>query len=82
MPIKVITYEESRLEFFKKELKMAKNKFDIIGRKRYSNPKERKILLLSVGEEVKYYEDIVKMLDNEEKYRRLYGRSYNESSID
>jgi hypothetical protein len=70
MPIKVITYEESRLEFFKKELKMAQNKCERIKRtlNRNESPLSEKSLMLDdAGAEVSYYRDIVKML--EEKAR-------------
>lgn len=63
MELKVITYEESRLEFFKKELKMAENKLARIERKRFTNCIERIGMLSDSGAEVSYYRDIVKMLE-------------------
>ena len=67
MEIKVITYEESRLEFFKKELKMAENKLARIERKRFKNCIERMEMLSDAGAEVSYYRDIVKMLEEKAK---------------
>lgn len=67
MPIKVITYEESRLEFFKKELRMAQNKCERIKRtlNRNESPLSEKLLMLDdAGAEVSYYRDIVKMLED------------------
>jgi len=66
MEIKVITYEESRLEFFKKEMKMAQNKLERIRRmcNRNESPMSEKSLMLDdAGTEVSYYRDIVKMLE-------------------
>ena len=73
MPIKVITYEESRLEFFKKELKMAQNKCERIRRtlNRNESPLSEKSLMLDdAGAEVSYYRDIVKMLEDNVKFDR------------
>ena len=70
MEIKVITYEESRLEFFKKELKMAQNKLERIRRtcNRNESPLSEKSLMLDdAGAEVSYYRDVVKMLEEKEK---------------
>ena len=70
MELKVITYEESRLEFFKKELKMAQNKLERIRRtcNRNESPLSDKSLMLSdAGEEVSYYEEVVKMLEDKAK---------------
>lgn len=70
MPIKVITYEESRLEFFKRELRMAQNKCERIKRTLNGNESplsEKSLMLDDAGAEVSYYRDIVKML--EEKAR-------------
>lgn len=70
MEIKVITYEESRLEFFKKELKMAQNKLERIKRtcNRNESPLSEKSLMLDdAGAEVSYYRDIVKMLEDNVK---------------
>jgi hypothetical protein len=67
MEIKVITYEESRFEFFKRELKMSENKLARIERKRFANCIERMRMLSDVGEEVSYYRDIVKMLEENVK---------------
>ena len=67
MEIKVITYEESRLDFFKKELKMEENKLARIDRKRFANCLERHEMLSEAGAEVSYYRDIVKMLEENVK---------------
>lgn len=66
MEIKVITYEESRLEFFKKELKNANKKMSMIGRKKFKSKEERHLIMSDVGAEVSYYQDIVKMLEEKE----------------
>lgn len=70
MELKVITYEKSRLEFFKKELKMSRKKMERIKRKcnRNESPlSEKSLMLADAGAEVGYYEDIVKMLGEKEK---------------
>ena len=70
MEIKVITYEESRLEFFK-----AKRDIDV---KRYEQfkkskalqelpPMEQHRLLSEIGERISYWNDIVKMLEEKAK---------------
>lgn len=63
MPIKVITYEESRLEFFKNELKMSRKKLELVQRRRTMDRVEKMRMLGDAGAEVSYYEDIVKMLE-------------------
>jgi hypothetical protein len=67
MPIKVITYEESRLDFFKKELKMSRKKLELVQRRRTMDRVERMRMLSDAGEEVSYYEDVVKMLEEKAK---------------
>ena len=67
MEIKVITYEERMLEFFNKQLKFSKQKLERIKRKRFANVVERMTMLSDVGEEVSYYEEVVKMLEEKAK---------------
>lgn len=63
MELKVITYEERMLEFFNKQLKFSKQKLERIERKRFTNVVERMTMLSDAGEEVSYYEEVVKMLE-------------------
>lgn len=70
MELKAITYEESRLEFFKNELKMSRKKMERIKRKcnRNESPlSENSLMLADAGAEVSYYEDVVKMLEENVK---------------
>ena len=67
MELKVITYEESRLEFFKNELKMSRKKLELVQRRRTMDRLEKMRMLGDAGAEVSYYEDIVKMLEEKEK---------------
>lgn len=67
MQIKVINYEESRLEFFKNELKMSRKKLEFVRRRRTMNGVEQMRMLSDVGAEVSYYEDVVKMLEEKAK---------------
>lgn len=67
MEIKVITYEERMLEFFNKQLKFSKQKLERIKRKRFTNVVDRMTMLSDAGEEVGYYEEVVKMLEEKEK---------------
>lgn len=67
MEIKVITYEERMLEFFNKQLKFSKQKLERIERKRFTNVVEGMTMLSEAGEEVSYYEEVVKMLEEKEK---------------
>lgn len=67
MEIKVITYEESRLEFFKNELKMSRKKLELVQRRRTMDRVEKMRMLGDAGAEVSYYEDVVKMLEEKEK---------------
>lgn len=67
MELKVITYEESRLEFFKNELKMSRKKLELVQRRRTMDRVEKMRMLGDAGSEVSYYEDIVKMLEDNVK---------------
>lgn len=67
MEIKVITYEESRLEFFKNELKMSRKKLELVQRRRTMDRLEKMRMLGDAGAEVSYYEDVVKMLEEKVK---------------
>ena len=71
MEIKVITYEERMLEFFNKQLKFSKQKLERIERKRFTNVVERMTMLSDAGEEVSYYEEVVKMLEEKTNARKL-----------
>lgn len=66
MELKVITYEESRLEFFKNELKMSRKKLELVQRRRTMDRVEKMRMLGDAGAEVSYYEDVVKMLEEKE----------------
>jgi hypothetical protein len=67
MELKVITYEESRLDFFKNELKMSRKKLELVQRRRIMDRVEKMRMLGDAGAEVSYYEDVVKMLEEKEK---------------
>ena len=67
MEIKVITYEERMLEFFNKQLNFSKQKLERIERERFTNVVERMTMLSEAGEEVSYYEEVVKMLEEKVK---------------
>lgn len=71
MEIKVITYEERMLEFFNKQLKFSKQKLERIERKRFTNVVERMTMLSEAGEEVSYYEEVVKMLEEKTNAKKL-----------
>ena len=71
MPIKVITYEERMLEFFNKQLKFSKQKLERIEKKRFTNVVERMTMLSEAGEEVSYYEKVVKMLEEKANAKKL-----------
>ena len=70
MELKVITYEERMLEFFNKQLKFSKQKLERIKRKRFTNVVDRMTMLSEAGEEVSYYEEVVKMLEDKVKFDR------------
>lgn len=65
MPIKVITYEESRLNYFKQmrkvQVAMYKNLQKTKGFKELP-PMEQHRMLSEIGERISYWNDIVKML--------------------
>ena len=67
MEIKVTTYEERMLDYFKRQLKFSKEKLARIERKRFTNVVERMTMLSEAGEEVSYYEEVVKMLEEKAK---------------
>ena len=71
MEIKVITYEESRLEFFKNELKMSRKKLELVQRRRTMDRVEKMRMLGDAGAEVSYYEDVVKMLEERDNAKKL-----------
>ena len=71
MEIKVITYEESRLEFFKKKLKMSRKKLELVQRRRTMDRVEKMRMLGDAGAEVSYYEDVVNMLEEKANAKKL-----------
>lgn len=70
MEIKVITYEESRLNYFKEKRKyqvaMYKNLQKSQGFKELP-PMEQHRMLSEIGERISYWNDIVKMLEDNVK---------------
>lgn len=70
MEIKVITYEESRLNYFKQKRKvqvaMYKNLQKSKGFKELP-PMEQHRMLSEIGERISYWNDIVKMLEEKAK---------------
>ena len=67
MKIKAQTYEERMIDFFEKQLKMSKSKLARVERKRFYSVSERMEMLSEVGEEVSYYENVLKMLEEKAK---------------
>jgi hypothetical protein len=55
------------LEFFNKQLKFSKQKLERIERKRFTNVVDRMTMLSDAGAEVSYYEEVVKMLEENVK---------------
>jgi hypothetical protein len=67
MELKAITYEERMLDYFKRQLKLSKAKLARVERKRFTNVVDRMTMLSEAGEEVSYYEEVVKMLEDKAK---------------
>ena len=70
MPIKVITYEESRLVYFKDKRDMEVKRYEpFIKSKSFEElPKmEQHRILSEIGERISYWNDIVKMLEEKAK---------------
>lgn len=70
MPIKVITYEEGRLEFFRQKRDIDQKYYNsFIKSKRFKSlpPSEQELELSEIGERISYWNDIVKMLEDKEK---------------
>lgn len=66
MTIKVITYEESRLEFFKikRDIEFANyERFKKSGALNELPPMEQHRMLSEIGERISYWNDILKMLE-------------------
>lgn len=64
--IEVITYEQSRLEYFKELQSRQKKRFENFERSNAIKelpPQERHYQLSKMGEVLQYYDDIVKMLE-------------------
>jgi hypothetical protein len=70
MGIKVITYEESRLEFFRQKRDIEQKYYDgFIKSQRFKGlpPSEQELALSKIGERISYWNDIVKMLEDNAK---------------
>lgn len=70
MQIKVITYEESRLVYFKQKRKIEIAKYKSMEKSKGFKelPKmEQHRLLSEIGERISYWNDIVKMLEEKAK---------------
>lgn len=70
MEIKVITYEESRLEFFKikRDIEFANyERFKKSSALKELPPMEQHRMLSEIGERISYWNDIVKMLEDNVK---------------
>ena len=70
MEIKVITYEESRLEFFRQKRDIEQRHYDsFIKSQRFKAlpHSEQELALSEIGERISYWNDIVKMLEEKEK---------------
>ena len=69
MELKVITYEESRLEFFRQKRDIEQRYYDsFIKSQRFKSlpPSEQELALSEIGERISYWNDIVKMLEEKE----------------
>lgn len=65
--IEVITYEQSRLEYFKELQNRQKKRFEQFEKSsaiKELKPQERHYQLSKMGEVLQYYDDIVKMLED------------------
>lgn len=65
--IEVITYEQSRLEYFKELQNRQKKRFEEFKKSsaiKELSPKERYYQISKMGEVLQYYDDIVKMLED------------------
>ena len=70
MEIKVITYEESRLNYFKQMRKVQVARYKNLKKSegfKELPPMEQHRLLSEIGERISYWNDIVKMLEDEAK---------------
>lgn len=70
MEIKVITYEESRLNYFKQKRKIEIAKYNRLEKSKGFKelpPMEQHRLLSEIGERISYWNDIVKMLEEKAK---------------
>lgn len=64
--IKVITYEESRLAYFKEQRDRRRIRFDSFSKSRTVKempPEERHRVLSEMGEILQYYDEVVDMLE-------------------
>lgn len=70
MEIKVITYEESRLNYFKQMRKVQVAMYKKLPKSKGFKelpPMEQHRMLSEIGERISYWNDIVKMLEEKEK---------------
>lgn len=70
MELKVITYEESRLEFFRQKRDMEVKRYEqfVKSKSLAELPKiEQHRMLSEIGERISYWNDIVKMLEENVK---------------
>ena len=70
MEIKVITYEESRLMYFKDKRDMEIKRYEQFKKSKALKelpPMEQHRMLSEIGERISYWNDIVKMLEEKEK---------------
>ena len=67
MELKVITYEESRLEFFRQKRDIEQKYYDSFIKSQRFNElphSEQELALSEIGERISYWNDIVKMLED------------------
>ena len=68
--MELITYEESRLEFFRQKRDIEQKYYDsFIKSQRFKSlpPSEQELALSKIGEQISYWNDIVKMLEDNVK---------------
>ena len=73
MEIKVITYEESRLEFFRQKRDMEVKRYErFVKSKSLAElpTSEQNRMLSEIGERISYWNDIVQMLEENAKFDR------------
>ena len=73
MELKVITYEESRLMYFKDKMDMEIKMYEKLKKSKTLKelpPMEQHRMLSEIGERISYWNDIVKMLEDNVKFDR------------